>query len=673
MIGLLVAAAQVSVILLVAFGLLWLLRKRTAGLRHAVILIAMACAAAVPVFSLYVPSWPVVSVVIPPFVEESTALAPPADPPSAHRIMSPSDASVRNSGSAIAAASATATADVRNWRTAVPRALDVAYTIYMTGLAISVVMLSIGLLQLHILAARATPMRNLRWQRRSAAIAAAYGLRRRVHLAQTSRPVLAAWGIVRPQVLLPAGAADWPDDRIRTVLLHELAHVRRNDWIVQVLANTFRAIYWFNPLVWIACSRLRQECEQACDDAAVQQGEDGVEYAGHLLTLARTLNHPAPLQLRAAASMARPSTLKRRVSVLVDPAIPHAPASRGSVAGIAVILLAVTGVVAACDGMRSTAPANAAQTPVNSPDTIGLPVQVAATPGPESATYANPMPVADEDAEWNVTPAVEIAAPGISGASASGTGRETGPRSPRIIVADILDLIQSALADNSVAALDEVQRPITGLHHVQRSATAILAEEAGNPATLAANYVEVINALQNTATFASNVTSTPRGSQLPKQRIDQLAAAMRNLADELAAGTMPIPSVTSVNVSTAERRAAIAALDLAQTTLRNVALVGPRTNSWLGNELDTLERAAQSVLNDAGADQGTFTMKLQLLRGALLSISRNADNIARRPRVNPDVLDNATELATSARRLANQLVAAMPRSWPPVLSGSHVQ
>ena len=48
----------------------------------------------------------------------------------------------------------------------------------------------------------------------------------------------------------------WSDERARVVLSHELAHIRRGDWIVQLSAELLRAIYWFNPLLWVACRRL---------------------------------------------------------------------------------------------------------------------------------------------------------------------------------------------------------------------------------------------------------------------------------------------------------------------------------------------------------------------------------------------------------------------------------
>ena len=86
--------------------------------------------------------------------------------------------------------------------------------------------------------------------------------------------------------MLPADASDWPEDRIRIVLGHELAHVRRGDWLVQMAAELVRSVYWFNPLVWIACRRLRLESEQACDDAVLKMGVEGSAYATELVDLA---------------------------------------------------------------------------------------------------------------------------------------------------------------------------------------------------------------------------------------------------------------------------------------------------------------------------------------------------------------------------------------------------
>ena len=83
-------------------------------------------------------------------------------------------------------------------------------------------------------------------------------------------PIVA--GLWRPVILMPEAARGWSNDRRHSVLLHELAHIRRGDLRVQVLAHAAIAAYWFNPLVWIASSHLRSERERASDDEVLRTG-----------------------------------------------------------------------------------------------------------------------------------------------------------------------------------------------------------------------------------------------------------------------------------------------------------------------------------------------------------------------------------------------------------------
>ena len=148
--------------------------------------------------------------------------------------------------------------------------------------------------------------------------------------------------MVRPRIILPAAAATWSDDLIRVVLRHELAHIRRFDWAMQIGGELLRSAYWFNPLTWLACTRLRTESEQACDDEVLSSGIDAAAYATHLVTLARQLGGqrawlPAP-------AMARRSTLHRRVTAMLNR---HIDRSRvGTRARFGILGLLVTGTLA---------------------------------------------------------------------------------------------------------------------------------------------------------------------------------------------------------------------------------------------------------------------------------------------------------------------------------------
>jgi beta-lactamase regulating signal transducer with metallopeptidase domain len=79
-------------------------------------------------------------------------------------------------------------------------------------------------------------------------------------------------GILRPVILLPADAVSWPVERRALVLAHELAHVGRFDTLTQLMAQVAVALFWFDPLLWLAARRMGVEREFACDDAGLREG-----------------------------------------------------------------------------------------------------------------------------------------------------------------------------------------------------------------------------------------------------------------------------------------------------------------------------------------------------------------------------------------------------------------
>ncbi len=190
---------------------------------------------------------------------------------------------------------------------------------WAAGFATAALTLGAGTFRLWRLVRGATPLFVRRWVLLSAEISETLGLRRQVRLLVSDRATMpVTWGFLRPRVMLPKGAEEWAEERMRVVLSHELAHIRRHDWLMQILAEAGRALYWFNPLVWMGCSRLRQESEYACDDAVLNSGVEGSEYAEHLLELARTLRN-SERAWAVALAMARPSNLERRFLAMLNP------------------------------------------------------------------------------------------------------------------------------------------------------------------------------------------------------------------------------------------------------------------------------------------------------------------------------------------------------------------
>jgi len=156
-------------------------------------------------------------------------------------------------------------------------------------------------------------------------------------------PAPMTWGAFRPTILLPADAADWPDRRLRVVLLHELAHTARQDWLTQTLSKLVCALYWFHPFVWLLYRQCQIEAERACDDAVLRAGVTAPDYAGQLLevvmsTRAQKRKNKAPC---AAVTMARPRQLRYRMKSILDARRRRKPASRS----VLTLLLIITGLM----------------------------------------------------------------------------------------------------------------------------------------------------------------------------------------------------------------------------------------------------------------------------------------------------------------------------------------
>ncbi|MDP1587738.1 MAG: penicillin-binding transpeptidase domain-containing protein [Prosthecobacter sp.] len=134
----------------------------------------------------------------------------------------------------------------------------------------------------------------------------------------TANAVPMVWGVWRPRLLLPAGFERWTADKLRGVLLHELAHLKRGDPLALWLAQWVKALHWFNPLAWLTIRQLRADQERACDDAVLRHGVRASDYAQHLLDLSRHTRIAPGLAL-CALTITRCAPVEARVKAILDP------------------------------------------------------------------------------------------------------------------------------------------------------------------------------------------------------------------------------------------------------------------------------------------------------------------------------------------------------------------
>jgi beta-lactamase regulating signal transducer with metallopeptidase domain len=134
-----------------------------------------------------------------------------------------------------------------------------------------------------------------------------------------------ALGWLRPVVLVPAGAlVGLTASQLELVLAHELAHIRRRDYLVNLLQTAVETLLFYHPAVWWVSGRMRIEREHCCDDLAVAACGNPVGYARALADLER-LGTRGPVLAMAASG----GSLFDRVARLVTPRGPLSPTSRG--------------------------------------------------------------------------------------------------------------------------------------------------------------------------------------------------------------------------------------------------------------------------------------------------------------------------------------------------------
>ncbi len=184
---------------------------------------------------------------------------------------------------------------------------------WVVGSSLVLLSLGVSLWRLSRIRRRAFP-----WSERTTlvhAVAGELGVRRPVDvLLHEELEAPLTCGTRHPVVILPTSAAHWSDADVRRALVHELEHVRRDDWALQLVARIACALYWFHPLVWTLWRQFCLEAERACDDAVLASGEQ-TDYADQLVQLARQMSNAS---VSVTLSMASRSDLSARVSAILN-------------------------------------------------------------------------------------------------------------------------------------------------------------------------------------------------------------------------------------------------------------------------------------------------------------------------------------------------------------------
>lgn len=218
------------------------------------------------------------------------------------------------------------------------------------GTALLALRALVSRIALRRLAATLEPIEARNWRALVRRLGRGLGLRRPVRLlAMDAEVTPAAFGTLRPTIILPRRAASWRGDRLACVLTHELAHLRRGDPFTRLVAELCCAAFWFLPHLWLLEREARAASERAADDVVLRRGARPSRYASLLLGLRERLA-PSRALARPAACFAaprvRPTEFEERLEAILDADRPREarrrPGPVGTLAvaaGLAIVVL----------------------------------------------------------------------------------------------------------------------------------------------------------------------------------------------------------------------------------------------------------------------------------------------------------------------------------------------
>ena len=230
--------------------------------------------------------------------------------------------------------------------------LPAVVTLWLAGVAILLARLTGGWIRLRRVHRAALDAAPSRWEQACVRVAAVLGIEKAVRVVDSAfidTPTVIGW--MRPVVLMPIAAlANLSPAQVDAILAHELAHIRRHDFVVNCVQTLAETLLFYHPAVWWLSARLRAEREQCCDLVAVSVCGDPVSYAEALAELETWRTADATLAVAATGG----PLLERVRRLLGRPAddIPRFPTA----AGVAAIVLIIMVSAGATHYMRAAQP-----------------------------------------------------------------------------------------------------------------------------------------------------------------------------------------------------------------------------------------------------------------------------------------------------------------------------
>jgi len=182
----------------------------------------------------------------------------------------------------------------RNYLTPNEFNLQIIVGLWVIGIIFFSVRFAGGLIAVRQLRTSAIGECPAEWKQRVTKMSESMGISRLVRLAESARvtvPMTAGW--IKPIILLPVGMlANMPVAHIEMIVLHELAHIRRHDYLLNLMQSVLEIVFFFHPAIWWMSESVRREREHCCDDKVVRLKGDPLTYAKALHAAAAAVRTP---------------------------------------------------------------------------------------------------------------------------------------------------------------------------------------------------------------------------------------------------------------------------------------------------------------------------------------------------------------------------------------------
>jgi TonB family protein len=406
-------------------------------------------------------------------------------------------------------------------RLRIARALDDSApwvpAVWLAGVVVFLARLNLGLIVARRMRSAVTEPAQDGLRESFARLRERLGVTRAVRLVQSAMveaPTVIGW--LRPVVLIPVGCLTGLSiAQIEAVLAHELAHIRRHDYLVSVLQSVVEALLFYHPAVWWVSRQMRRERESCCDDVAVKVSGDRISYARALSWLEEHRAATPDMVLGANGGVL---TMRiRRLLGLKENAAVSRGVAMALLAGVVAGAVWYAGAVARAQSSQAQPKAAAQETaPASASSATAAPSAAAAAPQHEAAQGERPKALESDPEFRDLTP------------------EEQQRLRERVARLDAMSAVMQVRADEAARRAQEVTAKLNSPEFKKQMADAMAAAARVNSPEFRKQYEDAQRAAQDTSNVKVQAMISRLYSEEYQKAIAQAeAAAARVNAPEL--------------------------------------------------------------------------------------------------------------------------------------------